>query len=158
MKTILRKYSAFLLMSACLMIAAGVSSGEPAAADAEAITFTIEEFHKAMAAGKPDKVMSLLLPDALIVEAGTVQTRQDYQQKHLSEDMAFARAVPVTSQNVVVRQEGTAAWVTTMFRMVGQFHDKPIDNRAAETVILTRTPAGWRIRTIHWSSYKAGSE
>lgn len=153
MKTILTEYFAVVL--AGLLITTGQSFGEPAAtADSAAITSTVEAFHKALAAGKPEKVMSLLQPDALIIEGGVVQTRSEYGSEHLAEDIAFARAVPATSQNIAMRQEGNAAWVTTRFRMVGEFHGKPIDSRTAETAILTRTPAGWRIRAIHWSSQR----
>jgi ketosteroid isomerase-like protein len=102
--------------------------------------------------------MELLAPDALIVEGGTVQTRNEYQSEHLAEDIAYARAVPNTPRDVVVRQEGDAAWVTSTFRVTGKFHDKPVDNIAAETIVLTKTPAGWRIRSIHWSSHKAPSK
>jgi len=147
-----------LLASACLIITAGLSLAEPVAADAAAITITAEDFHKALAAGKPDEMMALLQPDALIVEGGTVQTRDEYQSEHLAEDIAYARAVPSTQRDVVVRQEGDVAWVTSTFNVTGQFHDKPVDNLAAETMVLTKTPAGWRIRTIHWSSHKAPSK
>jgi ketosteroid isomerase-like protein len=102
-----------------------------------------------------DRVTSLFLPDALIVEAGTVQTRDEYQHEHLAEDIAFARAAPSTQRDVIVRQEGDVAWVTSTFRVTGKFQEKPIDNIAAETVVLTKTLGGWRIRAIHWSSHEA---
>jgi ketosteroid isomerase-like protein len=155
MKISLHKYSAALLASACLISTAGISFGKPAATEAATITATVEEFHKMLAAGVRDGVMSLLLPDALIVEAGTVQTRDVYQREHLAEDIAFARAVPSTQRDVVVRQQGDVAWVTSTFRVTGKFQEKPIDNIAAETVVLTKTLEGWRIRAIHWSSHEA---
>jgi ketosteroid isomerase-like protein len=155
MKIILHKYSPALLASACLISTAGISFGEPAAAEAATITATVEEFHKMLAAGARDRVMSLFLPDALIVEAGTVQTRDEYQREHLAEDIALARAAPSTQRDVVVRQEGDVAWVTSTFRVTGKFQEKPIDNIAAETMVLTKTLGGWRIRAIHWSSHEA---
>ena len=162
MKTILTKYSAVLLASAALRSTAGIALSEPVAADTAAITSTAGDFHKALAAGEPDRVISLLAPDALIVEAGTVQTRDDYQREHLLEDIAYARAAPSIPpsipRDVVVRQEGEVAWVTRTFSVTGKFHDKPLDNITAETIVLTKTPAGWRIRTIHWSSHKAPSK
>jgi ketosteroid isomerase-like protein len=118
----------------------------------------VEGFHKALSAGKPDQVMELLQADALIVEGGTVQTRNEYQSEHLAEDIAYARVVPSTQRDAVVRQEGDVAWITSTFRVTGKFHDKQVDNLAAETMILTKTPAGWRIRTIHWSSHQAPSK
>lgn len=155
MKTNLKKYSTALIASAGFLVTAGIALSEPAAADAAAITSTAGEFHKALSAGKPDQVMELLAPDALIIEGGAVQTRDEYQREHLGEDIAYARAVPSTPRNAVVRQEGDVAWVTNTFTVTGTFHDKPVDSIAAETMVLTKSPAGWRIRTIHWSSHKA---
>jgi len=155
MKILLLQCSASLLASACLISTARISFGEPAAAEAATITATVEEFHKMLAAGVRDRVMSLFLPDALIVEAGIVQTCDEYQREHLAEDIAFARAVPSTRHDVIVRQEGDVAWVTSTFRVTGKFQEKPIDNVAAETAVLTKTLEGWRIRAIHWSSHEA---
>jgi ketosteroid isomerase-like protein len=157
MKTGLNKYSAILLASAAL-VAADTALGEPAAPDAAAITSTAEGFHQALAAGKPEEVMALLQPDALIIEGGTVQTRDEYQRAHLAEDIAYARAVPSTLRDVVVRQEGDFAWVTSTFNVTGKFQDKAVDNLAAETMVLTKAPTGWRIHAIHWSSHKAPSK
>ena len=126
--------------------------------DTAAIKSVVEDFHEALAAGESDRVMSLLLPDALIVESGTVQTRDEYEREHLAEDIAYARAVPSTPRDSVVRQEGNVAWVTSTFRVIGKFQDQPVDSIAAETIVLTKTPAGWRIRTIHWSSRKGSSK
>jgi ketosteroid isomerase-like protein len=158
MKAIWKKCSIVLLANACLLITTGQSFGEPAAVDAATITSTAEDFHKALAAGEPDRVMSLLSPDALIVEGGAVQTRDEYQREHLAEDIAYARAVPSTPRDVVIRQEGNVAWVTSTFRLTGEFHDRQVDDLAAETMVLKKIPAGWRIRTIHWSSRKAPSK
>lgn len=155
MKTILHKYSAILLAGACLAVSGERSFGETNAPDAAAITATAKDFHKALADGKPDEVMALLQADALIVEGGAVQTRDEYQSEHLAEDIAYARAVPGKQRDVVIRQEGNAAWVTSTFQVTGRFEDKPVNSLAAETMVLTKTPAGWRIRSIHWSSHKA---
>ena len=155
MKAILHKYWVTLLASACLAILTDLSFGKPDAPEGAAIVSTVEAFHKAIEAGAPDKAMALLAPDALIIEGGYIQTRSDYQREHLNEDIAFARAVPLTSSNVAVRQEGNVAWVTTTSRVVGEFHKKFVDSTGAETVILTKATDGWRIRSIHWSSHRA---
>ena len=76
------------------------------APDATAITAAAEDFHKALAEGKPDQVMAMLQPDALIVEGGTVQTRDEYQSEHLGADIAYAKAVPGKQLTAVVGQDG----------------------------------------------------
>lgn len=154
MKEILNKYSAVFLAGAFFAIAAGTSIAEPAAADSTAITSTVNAFHKALAASEPERVIALLSPDALIVEAGIVQTRDEYKREHLAADIAFARAVPGAQRDIIVRQEGDVGWMTSTFRVTGTFHKKPVNDIAAETVVLTKTSAGWRISTIHWSSHK----
>ena len=153
MKTTLNKYAATLLATACFATLAEQSPGEPAAPDA-ALVSTVEAFHKALEAGQAEKVIALLAPEALIIESGYIQTRSDYQREHLAEDIAFARAVPVTSRTVAsTRQEGNVAWMTTTSRMVGEFHKKGVDSTTVETFVLTKGEGGWRIGTIHWSSH-----
>lgn len=149
-----RFYPAVLAFTLILsVLAAGRSETSPP--DAAAISAAVNAFHQALAAGDEEGAMSLLAPDALIVEAGTVQTRAEYQSEHLKQDIAFARAVPGKQTSRKFAQAGDVAWVTSTFRVAGKFHDQPIDNVAAETVVLTRSADGWRLRTIHWSSHKA---
>lgn len=44
------------------------------------------------------------------------------------------------------------AWVLTLSETTGAFGGKPIASLGAETMLLRRLPAGWRIIHIHWSS------
>ncbi len=155
MKTKLTTCFQTALVSGCLLLTAGLALGQTNAPDAAAIRTTAEEFHQALASGKPDQVMDLLHPDALIVEGGTVQTRDEYQSEHLAADIAFASAVPGKKTKVVVRQDGDIAWVTSTLIVAGKFKEKAINERAAETMVLQKTADGWRIRNIHWSSEKA---
>ncbi len=97
--------------------------------------------------------MALLRDDASIVEAGAVETRAQYGKGHLSEDIAYARAVPAKQLSMIVREDGNVAWVITTFRVTGTFQGKPVDNVAAETMVLAKSPAGWGIRSLHWSSH-----
>ena len=158
MKTNLNTYLTTLLASGCLLLTAGLAQGATESPDAAAIKKTAEEFHQALTGGKPDQVMALLQADALIVEGGTVQTRDEYKREHLSADIAYAAAVPGKQLDVVVGQEGNVAWVTSTFSVTGKFKDKMINERAAETMVLTKTADGWRIRSIHWSSHKASKD
>ena len=34
----------------------------------------------------------------------------------------------------------------------GSYRDRPINAAGAELMVLVRTPVGWRITAIHWSS------
>lgn len=148
-------YLTTLLAGGLILVAINLAGAETNAPNAAAIKRTVEEFHSALNNGKSGAVMALLQPDAMIVEGGTVQSRDEYQSEHLAADIAFASAIGGKQLDAIVRQTGEVAWVTSTFRVAGTFKDKKINERAAETMILTKTPGGWRIRAIHWSSQKA---
>ncbi len=121
----------------------------------KAITAAAEEFHEALIRGDAEAAMKMLAPDATILESGASQTRAEYAREHLAEDIAFAKATSSTRLTVSVRREGNTAWTMSTYRTSGSFEGKPIDSIRAELVVLTQTPNGWQIRSIHWSSRKA---
>ncbi len=124
----------------------------------KAIIAAVDEFHEALRRGDADVAMKFLASDATILESGVSQTREEYVREHLAEDIAFAKATSSTRLTVKVSREGNAAWTMSTYRTSGSFEGKPIDSIGAELVILTQTPEGWRIRSIHWSSRKATAQ
>jgi ketosteroid isomerase-like protein len=117
------------------------------------ITAAVEAFHAALKKGDRAAVMALLAPDAEILEGGHAESRAEYEKGHLASDIEFAQAVPSTRENVVARQEGSAAWVTSSSRVSGSFKGREVNSAGAELIVLSKTTDGWRIRAIHWSSY-----
>jgi len=133
---------------------ATLGSGAPTqrrsdSADAAA---TVERFHAALAAGDSAGALALLTPDVVILESGGVETREDYRAHHLPADIAFARAVKGERAPLRVTVRGDAAWATGTSTTVGEYRGRPVNSSGAELVVLTRTPQGWRIAAIHWSS------
>lgn len=133
---------------ACICVAFKATANE--STDAAA---TVEAFHNALAHGDGKAAMNLLAADALILESGSVETRADYESDHLPEDIRFAQAIPDNRSDVRVQIDGNTAWLTSRSRAEGSFEGKPINSVGVELVILTKTPEGWRIRAIHWSSH-----
>ena len=122
--------------------------------DARAITAAVDGFHDALRRGDAQAAMELLAPDAVILESGSVQTRDEYAREHLAEDIAFAKAIPGTRSNLAIKVVGDVAWTSATSQSVGVFNGHEIDSVGAELVILSRLPQGWRIRAIHWSSHR----
>lgn len=116
----------------------------------------VAAFHVALSGGDRAKVTELLAPGVIIFESGGAElSLEEYASHHLGDDMQFAKA---TKQEVVDRQAGEAgdaAWVLTRSRTKGKFRDRQVDLRGTETMLLRKTPDGWRIVHIHWSSAKA---
>ncbi len=142
-------------MAATLAVVPGVAAESESPSPDKAIIAAVEEFHEALIRGDAEAAMKMLAPDATILESGASQTREEYAREHLGEDIAFAKATSSTRLTVNVGQEGKAAWTMSTYRTSGSFEGKPIDSIGAELAVLTHTPNGWQIRSIHWSSRKA---
>jgi len=116
----------------------------------------VHAFHAALARGEGKGALALLAEDAVILENGSAQTREQYAREHLGEDIAFAKAVRTTRTNETVRHQGGVAWTTATARAQGNFNGRIIDNIGVELMVLTKQEGEWRIRAIHWSSHKVG--
>ncbi len=146
-----------LLSRTILFAALAATLATPLAAqartrDSAAVAAVVERFHGALAAGDSTGALALLAPDAIILEAGGVETRAEYRAHHLGGDIEFARAIRRQRGPMRVRVKGDVAWATSTSVTEGQFRERAINSAGAELMVLTRTPRGWRISAIHWSS------
>lgn len=130
----------------------GAVAVHPQVADSLAVARTVEAFHAALAAGDSARVLALLAPDVTILEAGGRESLADYRHHHLPADIGFARAVATTRGPLSVRVVADIAWVDGTSESVGTFEGRSVSSLGAELVVLARTPNGWLIRAIHWSS------
>lgn len=130
----------------------GCSRPIPPAADRDAIASAVAEFHKSLRGGDQDTVLRLLARDAQILENGVRETLEEYRDGHLGSDIAFAKGVPSNRSALLIRQEGDVAWVTSTSRAQGRMLGRDVDSTGTELMVLHKTPEGWRIRAIHWSS------
>ncbi|MFD3263869.1 YybH family protein [Phenylobacterium ferrooxidans] len=124
-------------------------SGE--AGDAAA---TIDAFHAALKAGDGDGATALMSDDALVFEAGGAErSKAAYTAEHLAADIKFERDASASIRQRVGAAAGGIAWIATEGRVQGHSGDKVLDRLTTETMVLRRTPAGWRIVHVHWSSH-----
>lgn len=130
---------------------AQVASGTTSS-DSAAIANAVDRFHNALAAGDSATAAGLLHVDAVVLESGTLEARAEYLRHHLPADIAFARAVVTSRRLHRLTQRGDTAWAASTSRTTGTFEGNPVSSDGAELVVLHRTPAGWRIVSIHWSS------
>jgi hypothetical protein len=124
------------------------------AADSIAVAKVVNDFHAALSTGDKAKALSLLAPDAVILESGGIESRAEYASHHLPEDIEFAKAVGSSPGPVQVTVDGKSAWTAGTSTTVGQFKGRTINSVSAESMVLTKRDGVWRIRSIHWSSRK----
>ena len=116
-------------------------TASPEAFDASA---TADRFHAALAAGDRPSIEAILAPDAVILEGGHTESRNEYLAGHFARDAA---ALAGTTPEPLYRRTGVAgdaAWVASTHR-VG-------DTEMAELLVMKQTPDGWRVAAVHWSS------
>jgi ketosteroid isomerase-like protein len=128
------------------------SASSSAESDSLAVAAVIRQFHVALEAGDSVAALALLKEDAIILESGAVETREEYRSHHLGSDIAFAQAVAREEGPIRVMISGDVAWATSTSTMRGTFRDRPVNSRSVELMVLERALTGWRIAAIHWSS------
>ena len=140
------------LLALALLAGSSQVQAQAPSPDQQAVLGAVRAFHEALVRGDSSAALRLLAPDALILEAGGLETRADYRGHHLPGDIAFAQAVPSQRAEPTVMVSGDVAWVVWTSRTTGTFRDRAINSAGAELVVLSRAPEGWQIRAIHWSS------
>jgi ketosteroid isomerase-like protein len=125
-------------------------SRQPSAAGQ--IIAVVSEFHAALATSDSATALWLLDPDAIVLESGDVETRDEYRANHLAADIEFARAVPGKRTVLSVTVVGDAGWIASKSDNVGRTGTRSINSVGAELMVLRKRDTGWKIAAIHWSS------
>src|SRR5258706_12742659 len=135
-----------ILVAAVLLatLSVGVPAQSPEA-DSAAVTATVRAFHQALAAGDSAGALRLLAADAVILESGGRESRDEYAAHHLAEDIEFARAVPIERSGLQVTVSGDVAWVNSTSVMRGAYRNRAIDSPGVELMVLSRTSTAWVI-------------
>ena len=131
-----------------LLVAAAAGADERTSPEA-----VVGRFHAALASGERQAVLDLLHPHVVVFESGEAEpSREVYASHHLGADIAIATR---TDAKLVEQRKGGSedtAWVIGRYEITGTYDGKPVALDSTETMVLTRTPQGWKIVHIHWSS------
>lgn len=133
------------------------SAAAPAPADgaqgANEPTAVVEQFQKALSTGDTAAAAELLDPEVKIFESGGIErSKAEYASHHLTSDAAFLKTATLALQSRTGDAVGDLAWVGSESRITASVKNKPVDLISTETMVLKKTPQGWRIVHIHWSS------
>ena len=117
------------------------------------IIAVVSEFHAALTTADSATALRLLDPDAVVLESGDVETRDEYRANHLPADIEFARSVPTKRTMLSVTVVGDAGWIASRSESVGRMGTRSINSVGAELMVLRKRDTGWKIAAIHWSSH-----
>lgn len=124
----------------------------PASAEERAVRAAVEGFSGALEAGDSLRALTFLHPEVVVYEGGHAETLSEYRSGHLRADIAFLQAVEQKTLRDQVVVEGDVALYLSEYHSKGSYRGREIDSHGTETLALVRTPEGWKIRHIHWSS------
>ena len=134
---------------------ASVQATQPAE---NAATRVVDDFLAALSYGQLEAARQAMTPEAVVIANGTVLgTRDGYIDGAAKADAAAMKSV--RSRELMHRDsqvDARMAWVVSEKRMVGEGAGQLRAMVLTETFLLTKTPSGWKIRGIHWSSRNAG--
>lgn len=122
------------------------------ASDSAAVAAVVAKYHEALAAGDSAAALALLADDATILESGGVETRAEYRSHHLPADINASRSSQGQRGPVHVRVHGEVAWTTSTTTSQRTVNGNTATSSLAELMVLVKTPRGWMISAIHWSS------
>jgi ketosteroid isomerase-like protein/mono/diheme cytochrome c family protein len=128
-------------------------------AEARPAVEVVERFTAALKAGNLPQAGALLAPDALILESGGAErSREHYLADHARADAAFLKDAKIQLLHRTARVQGHLAWVGSESELHTTGKQGPVTLLSTETMVLKRTPQGWRIVHIHWSSQAKGAQ
>ncbi len=134
-----------------LGVVAAPLSAQPATQESEVVA-VVDRFHAALVAGDSSSALQVIADDAVMLEAGSVETKAEYGKNHLPADIEFESGVTTKRSPIRVVVLGNTAWATSTSEVTGTYQKRAVDFVGAESMVLSREPGGWRIRAIHWSS------
>ena len=136
---------------ACALALSACATRDTAQDEADVRT-TLESFYAAMKTPDPAAAMAVIADDAVFLEGGRLETREEYEKNHLPADIEFEAQVTGKREPWRITVRDDTAWAIAMTEYDGTFNEAPVAFTGAQLAVLSREEAGWRIRSIHWSS------
>jgi hypothetical protein len=126
-----------------------------AAPEAEAVA---QAFHTALQHGDRTAALALLAPEATISEGGHTQSRDDYADGHLGEDIAFLKTARITPVSLGSMPMGNTALVGSVSDIQTTIKGKPATLRSTELLNLKKDGKDWKIVSVRWQSAPVSGE
>ena len=122
--------------------------------DAAGIEAWLKGYDAAFLSKDLNKIAAFYHPDVTIYEgAGINNGWADYRDRHLGpelkafENLEFAHS----GTKVTVMPGGESAYAISRYTIKAKMGDRMLDNEGLETLLLIKTPEGWKIRHSHTS-------
>ena len=137
-----------------LVFLPSLAAAQSPGGDAAAVEAWLKGYDAAFMAKDLDRLATFYHPDVTIYEgAGVNNGWADYRDRHLGpelkafENLEFAH----TGTKVTVLPGGESAYAISRYTIKAKMGERMLDNEGLETLLLIKTPDGWKIRHSHTS-------
>lgn len=117
-----------------------------------AVEAVAQAFHTALQTGDRAAVLALLAPDVTVSEGGRTQSRDQYADGHLGEDIAFLKNATITPGFLGSMPMGDTAMVGSESTIKTIVDNNPVVLSSREMLTLRKIGSAWRIAAIRWQS------
>jgi ketosteroid isomerase-like protein len=127
----------------------------PAASDAASVETWLKGYDAAFMAKDLDRLAAFYHPDVTIYEGTGINNGwADYRDRHLGPELkAFSNLQFGHSETkVTMMPGGQSAYATSRYTIKAKMGDRDLDSEGLESLVLVKTPEGWKIRHSHTSS------
>ena len=144
----------FLAVAALLSgFEAGADSADRIPEEAREAVATVDRFLAALKTGDLERAAAELDPELIVLEGGNAElSAAQYLSLHAIQDAEFLKTATVETGYRRARVVGDLAWVASLTEVQTEHESQPLTIDGAESMVLQRGEAGWRIVHIHWSS------
>lgn len=127
----------------------------PAPGDAASVEAWLKGYDAAFLSKDLARLADFYHPDVTIYEGtGINHGWADYRDRHLGPELkAFSNLqFAHTDTKVTMMPGGQSAYATSRYAIKAKLGERDLDSEGLETLMLVRTPEGWKIRHSHTSS------
>ena len=140
------------------LTASGVGTQQGPAPEAASVEAWLKGYDAAFNAKDLEKLAVFYHPDVTIYEGGGINNGWvDYRDRHLGPELKAFENLQFGHSNtkVTVLPGGQSAYVTSEYGIKAKMGERDLDSRGLETLVVIKTPEGWKIRHSHTSSRPA---
>lgn len=139
-----------------LVLAAPVrSSAQTPAMDAGSVEAWLKGYDAAFMAKDLAKLATFYHPDVTIYEGTGINNGwADYRDRHLGPELKAFENLQFghTETKVTLMPGGESAYATSRYTIKAKMGERELDSEGLETLVVVKTPDGWKIRHSHTSS------
>ena len=144
-----------LAVATLLLVLPGAAAAQGNAGDAAAIEVWLKSYDAAFLTKDVAKLAPFYHADVTIYEGtGINHGWADYRDRHLGPELKAFENLEFghTETKVTLMPSGESAYATSRYTIKAKMGERMLDSEGLETLMLVKTPEGWKIRHAHTSS------